>query len=252
MDQTLYSRMASVEDTHWWFAARRMILESIIAGRILPSGADILEAGCGTGGNLAMLASRGHVHATEMNIEAMSFAVSRGIGDISAGRLPDDIGFGTQGFDLIVLLDVLEHIDDDCAALRALRKRLNPNGWLVVTVPAYPVLWGHHDEIHHHKRRYTLKTLCQAARTAGCSVSYVSHFNFWLFPAIALVRLVRRWTSSTRPENLMIPPSWLNAALTGLLASERYFLGRRRILPFGLSLVLVAQSDLNDSPAHIG
>jgi SAM-dependent methyltransferase len=247
MEQALYSRMAAVEDRHWWFVARRMIIERVIAGRILPSGANILEAGCGTGGNLAMLASHGHVHGTEMNQEAMGLAASRGIGAIRAGQLPDNIGFGTQCFDLIVLLDVLEHIDDDLAVLRALRKRLNPNGWLVVTVPAYPILWSHHDEIHHHKRRYTLGSLCQAAHAAGCSVSYVSHFNFWLFPAIALVRLLRRWTVSTRAENLMLPPPWLNAALTGLLASERYFLGHRRILPFGLSLVLVAQR-ANDTP----
>ena len=213
------------------------------------AGVSILEAGCGTGGNLAMLASHGHVHATEMNREAMGFATSRGIGAIRPGRLPDNIGFGTKGFDLIVLLDVLEHMDDDSGALRALCNRLNPNGWLVITVPAYRMLWSHHDEIHHHKRRYTLDSLCQAAYAAGCSVSYVSYFNFWLLPAIALVRLVQRWIFSTGGDNLTIPPSWLNSALTGLLASERYFLGHRRLFPFGLSLLLVAQrATLTDIP----
>lgn len=159
MDPKLYQQMAALEDKHWWFVARRKILDKVIAQLNLPDKAEIFEAGCGSGGNLAMLARHGQVYAMELDDVARSFALRRQLAKISSGRLPDDIPYEERSFDLIVLLDVLEHLDEDAATLLALRSQLKSEGWLLITVPAYAFLWSQHDVSNHHKRRYVMRQL---------------------------------------------------------------------------------------------
>jgi len=114
--------MSAQEGTHWWFVARRAIVDRLIRTQVAPRpDARILEAGCGTGGNLTMLARHGTVEALEYDGEARAFASERGVARIEAGMLPGTIGFGDQRYDLIALLDVLEHVEEDRASLAALR-----------------------------------------------------------------------------------------------------------------------------------
>ncbi|MGH7916363.1 MAG: class I SAM-dependent methyltransferase, partial [Candidatus Binataceae bacterium] len=193
MDPSLYPRMAAVEDAHWWFASRRAICESLIARLGLPSNCEILEPGCGTGGNFAMLARHGKLYALDCAEDALRFAAARGVAtELAQGALPDHIPFGTRRFDLIVMTDVLEHLDDDAAALTAVHSRLRPGGWLLLTVPALSWLWSEHDVTHHHRRRYSGDELNARLQAAGYTVSFLSHFNFVLFPVIAGVRLRQR------------------------------------------------------------
>ena len=239
MDARIYAEMAALEQRHWWFAARRKILDQLISALPLPADAQILEAGCGTGGNLAMLARHGRVYGMEANAQALELAVAKGAGQIAAGRLPDAIPFANQMFDLIALLDVMEHLDEDAAALRALRARLKPDGWLLLTVPAYPFLWSRHDELHHHKRRYVARGLRAVIEGAGYRVQYLSYFNTWLFPLIAAVRLVNPG-SGENSGGLAMPNKFANALLTQIFASERWLLGRV-VLPAGVSLLALAR-----------
>lgn len=256
MDARIYAEMAALEQRHWWFAARRKILDKMISALPLPADAHILEAGCGTGGNLAMLARHGRVYGMETNAQALELAAAKVTAvsaqpnqtldadcqpsvQIAAGRLPAPIPFDGQAFDLIVLLDVMEHLDDDTAALRALRSRLKPGGWLLITVPAYPFLWSHHDELHHHKRRYVARSLRAVIDAAGCRVQYLSYFNTWLFPLIAAVRLMR--VGGRHGGDLTMPNKFANALLTQIFASERLLLGRVA-LPFGVSLLALARN----------
>lgn len=239
MDSRIYAEMAAIEDSHWWFVARRRILEKIISSLPLPSNSHILEAGCGTGGNLAMLARHGKVYGMEANAHALQLATSKGIGHIASGRLPSPIPFDGLAFDLITLLDVMEHLDQDESALCALRERLNPGGWLLITVPAYPFLWSHHDESHHHKRRYVAVNLRAVIKSAGYQVEYLSYFNSWLFPLIATARLAKVKTGHN--GDLSMPNKFINSFLTHVFASERLLLGRVA-LPFGVSLVALARS----------
>lgn len=240
MDKDLYPRVAAIEELHWWYVARRAIASHMIEGLSLPPGAEILEVGCGTGGNLGMLAHHGRVYAMEANERARAFAAARGHAEVRSGRLPEDIPFADKSFDLIVLLDVLEHVDADTAALNVLRGRLKHDGWLLLTVPAYPFLWSRLDEFSHHKRRYLMSDLQTVARRAGYAVRYVSYFNFWMFPSIGFVRLVQRFTGGALGDELVIPPRLINQLLTSVFASERHLIGRIS-LPFGLSLILLAQ-----------
>lgn len=241
MEQQVYSQMAAIQGEHWWFVARRRILTAVLHRYLrLPDGARLLEAGCGMGGNLAMLAGFGHVSAFEPDAKARRI-VSRESGlQIREGRLPDDVPFDAESFDLVAALDVLEHVEEDSASLATLRNKLRPGGWLVITVPAFPFLWSAHDRVHHHKRRYRKAELVRLAAEAGLAPVKVTYFNTLLFPAIAMVRLVKGLLGIDKADGEAMPGNLVNRLLTVLFASERHLLGRVW-LPAGVSLLMIAR-----------
>ncbi len=246
MDKDFYLQYASVEDKHWWFVGRRLIIDRVIRKLRLSRDSEILEAGCGTGGNLRMLARHGNLSAMELDEIACKLANERQVVQVKLGSLPDNIPFHDE-YDLILLLDILEHLDDDVRALEALHSRLNPGGWLLITVPAYQFLWSEHDDINHHKRRYVLKGLKRVVMQAGYTVCYSSYFNTFLFPIVAGVRslkkLLRIDSGSGSSNDLLLPPKPINQFLSLLFASERYLMDRFN-LPFGVSILLLAQKPI--------
>ena len=140
-------------------------------------------------------------------------------------------------YDMIVLLDVLEHIEDDVGSLRVLRRKLAPGGRMVLTVPAAPWLWSAHDVAHHHKRRYTAATLRAAFAAGGLRVRHISHFNTLLYPLVAAARIIGRITGREGSDDAM-PPAPLNGLLEHVFAAERHWVTRgcaalRRILAGG-------------------
>jgi SAM-dependent methyltransferase len=232
--------MGAVEDRHWWFVGRRRVVADLIARRARPPRpARILEAGCGTGGNLRMLSRFGAVCGFEPDETARLSAAARGLHDIRHGSLPGAVPFAADRFDLAVMLDVLEHLDDDVAGLQALSERLDEAGLLLVTVPAYGFLWSHHDEARHHKRRYTRRGLLRVAHEAGLEPVFLSYYDTLLFPAILLMRLARRITGGAHDDDQM-PGRAMNALLRGVFSFERHLLGRLP-MPFGVSLVMLAR-----------
>ena len=240
MDRAVYSRMAEQEQTHWWFAGRREIIAALIQREAgLPPDARILEAGCGTGGNLAMLGRLGKLEGFEFDPEARRLAETHGF-SVSFGALPDRVAEPDNAYDLVGLFDVLEHIEDDVGSLRSLGRKLNPTGTLLVTVPAMPWLWSSHDETHHHFRRYTRASLNRAIRAAGLEPVKVGYFNTLLFPLAVAQRGLDKLTGATTPTDLM-PSPWLNRALGSIFRAERHWTGRVP-MPFGLSLFAVVKS----------
>lgn len=247
MRADVYRTMAEVEDTHWWFRARRAIIRSTLARLNLPKGANILDAGSGTGGNLHMLASFGHVSAMEMDAEARALADKRGIVHVQPGELPGNIPFEGKLFDLAVMFDVLEHIEQDSSSLAAIHARLASGGHLLLTVPAFEMLWSVHDTMHHHKRRYSLAPLIRQMERAGYDVTFSSYINFWLFPLIATLRILDRVSGGRiigkNPggnAELSIPPVPLNRLLEAIFVSESRLIRILR-LPFGVSILLLAR-----------
>ena len=246
MDPSLYPRMAEVEDAHWWFAARRAICERLIERLDLPPAAAILEPGCGTGGNFPLLARHGHLFAMDADESALHYSASRGLAELARGALPNDIPFTGTNFDLVLMTDVLEHLDDPAGSLRAIHARLKPRGWLLLTVPASPWLWSDHDLTHHHRRRYNAVELRSSLAIAGFEVGYLSHYNFVLFPAIAVARAIGRLARSRSGltnghHDLTMPPALLNRVLFQLFSAERGIVGRIRI-PIGVSLIALARA----------
>lgn len=240
MEREAFELMERQQDTHWWFAGRRTIISNLIErhGKLQP-GSKILEAGCGCGGNLSMLARFGELHAFEHDPEARSSATRRSGIAVMPGTLPDAIEFSDNSFDLVALLDVLEHIDDDVGSLRALKAKLAPGGHIMITVPAGQWLWSDHDVTHHHKRRYAKLQLIDALQRAGFLDVRIGYFNSLLFPLAMFDRILvkfglKQGTSSHQP----IPPvNWL---FRKIFAFESRWLG---VLPFptGLSLYAIAK-----------
>lgn len=241
MEPGIYTLMAALEEKHWWFAARRTIAENIIRQLGLPPGAKILEAGCGTGGNLAMLSRYGQVYGMELDDHAREMANAKRITQVLPGRLPDKVPYQQERFDLIALLDVLEHIEDDRGTLEALGTLLKPGGHLLISVPAFAFLWSAHDEVHYHKRRYVLGELKSKLENAGLEVTYASYFNTVLFPLISAARLLGKLRTNKRGNgDLTMPSPLINRLLFAIFSSERLVLGRWS-LPFGVSAMAIAR-----------
>lgn len=242
MNPEVFAQMADVERDHWWFVARRQVIETLLRNMNLGEDADLLEIGCGTGGNLELLARFGNLHAMELDPTARELANRRGVCEVVPGSLPDATPFAERKFDLILMLDVLEHIEDDIGALAAARNLLKPSGHLLLTVPAYQWLWSDHDVVHHHHRRYNSGTLRRCVEHAGLSHASLGYFNTFLFPPIACVRLMQKALNRTSHAALSIPSKRLNALLEGIFAMERHLISRISF-PFGTSLFAILECD---------
>jgi len=238
MDPDLYREMAEIQQEHWWFRARREILARVIARLGLPTQADVLEIGAGTGGNLAMLTLYGKVSAVEMDPFARDYASQMSGIPVACGCLPDALPFADKAFDLICLFDVLEHIDNDCDALRRVHALLKPGGRAVVTVPAYQWLYGPHDRAHHHVRRYTATQLALQARGAGLTVMRSGYFNALLFPPIALHRLHQILTGRREGHDATLPGRVTNGILHATFRLEKYIVPFT-LFPYGTSVLAV-------------
>lgn len=235
MERAVFERMAEQDAVHWWYVARRDILHDLIEREVrLPANARILEIGCGTGHNFAMLRGFGRVDAIEVDGEARALA-SRRLGyAVGNAPLPELPGIADGAYHLVALLDVLEHVDEDEAALASIAGKLAPGGRILVTVPAYKWMWSAHDVAHHHKRRYAKRELMGVAEAAGLKVERIGYFNSLLFPLAAAVRLAGRITGKSESDD-KLPPRPLNALFRTIFGLERHLVGRVP-LPAGVSL----------------
>jgi SAM-dependent methyltransferase len=239
MERVVYDRMAELDERHWWYRARRDVLADLIRRKIpLREGARILEIGCGTGHNLEMLRRFGRVDGIEIDPEARDLASKRLGQPIGDSPLPELGGVEERAYDLIAILDVLEHVDEDRAALESIARRLKPGGRILITVPAHPWMWSAHDVVNHHKRRYTRRTLRKVIGEAGLQVELLTWFNSLLFPLAAAARLAGRVAGKEDSDD-KLPPRPVNSAFEAIFRLERYAVGRLP-LPPGVSLVAIA------------
>ena len=239
MDRVVYDRMAAHDSTHWWYRARRDILHDYLrryAG--LPKDARILEIGCGTGHNLPMLARFGGVDAIEIDAESRGIAAERLGKPVGEAPLPELPGVERGAYDLVAVLDVVEHIEDDVAALAAIKSLLRPGGKVLIAVPAHQWMWSAHDVVNHHHRRYSKATLRQAIEAAGLKPVKMRWFNSLLFPLAAAARIAGRLTGRDDSDDSP-PPKPVNALFERVFALERYLVGRVPMTP-GVSIVTLA------------
>ena len=245
MDPDAYAEMNSLQNEHWWYVSRRRIISRMISELKLRQNTSILEVGCGTGGNLEMLSHYGKVKGVEKNTTALEIArqnagsrIFQNV-EIESGALPDNLPYGAETFDLICLFDVLEHIEADFEALVALKDRLNYEGRIVLTVPAYQFLFGKHDRTLRHKRRYNKSTLLKIHQKGGLHIDYINHFNFLLAPLIIFFRLYQKYFSKGGNSKAAMPNRILNSLLKRIMCLE-LFLVPFIFLPFGISIICIS------------
>lgn len=241
MDRTVYDQMAALDQRHWWYRARRVVLAALIRRRApMPRGAKILEIGCGTGHNLAMLAEFGEVDALELDAAARGIAETRLGKPVLSAPLPQLKGVPRRHYDLIGAFDVIEHIEEDHAALMSIARRLKPGGKLVMTVPAHQWMWSAHDVVNHHVRRYSRRRLQFLVANTPLRLDAIGYFNSLLFPVAVAARMASKLRGTDRAD-LTLPAAPINGLLETTFALERHLIGRVP-LPPGLSLFAVASA----------
>jgi SAM-dependent methyltransferase len=241
-----HRRMYRLEDDHWWFVGRRGILQVLLEGlRLDAARTTILDVGCGTGANFAMLRRFGRVVGSDAFPTALDLCRERGFTNLcgaDAGRLPLPPG----AVDIVTAFEVFEHLADDVAALGEVHRVLRTGGRLLLTVPAHPFLWSDHDRALDHHRRYTRRLLTRRLADAGFAIDRLTYCFTLLFPPAAAIRLLERVARPFRPTNGTPRPDvretapWLSRMLLSVLACEAALL-RRVNLPFGLTLAAVAR-----------
>lgn len=243
MDATEIERLARYEDWYWWHRARRSIIEVLLRNAVTGTENRILDVGAGTGATSLALRRFGTVLGIDMSPEAMQIARDRGLAvsrmDATALALPD------ASFDVVVALDVLEHLEDDSACVRELVRVLRPGGVLLVTVPAYKWLWSSHDVANHHWRRYRRHSLRRILEVGGLDIEVCSYVMLSMLIPAAAYRLLERLPGRRKPDaeaevRFTPVPPLINSMLAHV-ASWGGHLAGRVWLPFGLSIAAVGR-----------
>ncbi len=248
--------MDHLEEEHWWFKGRRMLLGKLLEkyASDLPINSQsteqcittplILDIGSGTGGNIPIIKKYGRVLDLEYSRDALVFARTKyPVQTIQADA--QVVPMTDRSVDIVVMLDVLEHLDEDAKALSEVYRILKPGGTLILTVPAYPRLWSANDVVNHHRRRYMAGQLQALMQEAKLDIIRFTHWNFILFPLLLLARTFRKVPEGARPQDLKgdigeVPES-ANTLLLKVLDMENRMISRGATLPFGVTLVCVAR-----------
>jgi SAM-dependent methyltransferase len=238
-----YRVMFEIEEDYWWYRGLRVLLHGLIERYVPANGsAKILDAGCGTGKNLQILARHGDAWGVDIAQEAIQFCRLRGIRSertLVASLL--ELPFPEKFFDVAFSFDVICNIQHDVAAFHEIRRTLKPGGRMITQLPAYRFLWSAHDVAVGHKHRYMARDLRAKIEDAGFRVEKLTYLNMTLFPLIALLRFARRPAANGSAHSDLTPlPQPVNAALTRLFSAEMRAAPRYRF-PYGISMLAVAR-----------
>jgi 2-polyprenyl-3-methyl-5-hydroxy-6-metoxy-1,4-benzoquinol methylase len=236
VNQDYGSEYAELYARHWWWRAREAILLDRIRRLDLPPAADILDVGCGDAVFFPALSRFGRVRGIE--IDRSLIRPDNPYRDQIHHALLGDAEYTGWQFDLITALDVIEHIEDDATAIEHLVAMLRPGGYLVLTVPAFMLLWDAHDERNHHFRRYRKAPLRKLLEPHGTlrELRYLFHGLFFMKAGFRLAN----GASGGQLKQHAIPPRPINWAMQSLCLAEQRLLGWMQI-PFGTSVLAVLQ-----------
>ena len=237
-----YPIMFRIEESHWWYTGRRKILSSFvedICRRVTDRRSRILDVGCGTGANLLMLSKYGDAEGVDVSEDALAFCRERGLENVKLGAA-EELPYDDGTFDLVTALDVVEHLDDDLAGLREMRRVLRPGGRVLLFVPTFMFLWGLQDDVSNHRRRYRMPELRRVLEQAGFEIERTTYANITFFMPILAMRKLMRLTGIKAESENNINVSALNGVLARMLGAESRFLKYANI-PFGVSGLCVAR-----------
>jgi len=242
MMEHTYPILYEVEQSHWWYIGRRRIIAGFveeICRKVTDRRPRILDVGCGTGANLLMLSKYGDAEGVDVSEDALAFCRERGLDKVTLGA-GEEMPYDDGTFDLVTAFDVVEHMDDDLAGLKEMRRVLRPGGRVLLFVPTFMFLWGLQDEVSHHRRRYRLPELRRVLEQAGFEIERSTYANITFFLPILFVRQFMRLTGiKAASENTINVPAF-NRVFGAILGAESSLL-RYLNLPFGVSGLCVAR-----------
>lgn len=247
MENYLYQDLFLLEERHWWHRAKRqLVLEAI--SRFSPSSdkrkLKILDIGCGTGKNIEVFQQFADAYGVDISLEALKFCQKRGLNNIKLVDVESKLPFKDNTFDIVTMLDVLEHIEEK-TVLKEINRVLKPGGNVYVSVPAFQWLWSEWDEVLHHKRRYTKSSLAKVLRKHGFEVRFSTYVYSFLVAPVWLVRTIKSKFSNEKYESdFKLGSPMINTLLEKLATWERKILWLFP-LPFGTSVFTAAQKDLD-------
>jgi SAM-dependent methyltransferase len=241
MEKYLYQDLYELEEKHWWHIAKREVCLKLILKYLAVKEPKILDIGCGTGKNIGFFGQIGLTWGIDSSPEAIRFCKKRGVKNIKSGT-GNATGFGSSTFDLVTLLDVLEHTDED-KTLKEINRILKPNGLLVITVPAFPWLWSKWDQVLRHRKRYTQKSLISILLKNNLKVLKSSYlYSFLILPVIIIRSVKSLLFRSNYPSDFKLSSPLINSIgifFSRIEASIIPIFG----IPFGTSLICVAQKN---------
>lgn len=244
MNSVEIQKMAEMEKSYWWHIGKRHMVKALVKKYFGErKDLNILEIGCGTGGLTQELTQFGKVTGFDISSDAVAYCKSKGLKNIFVQDIISlDVSKFEEKFDLILALDVLEHIQEDVIAMQKIHTMLKEDGLFFINVPAHKFLWSEHDEALEHKRRYHRVELVKKVIDSGFEPVSNSYFVSLISPLIILYRFWGNiFGKSTYPKtSYVLLPSKLNNLLVNLLKLETGLLLRVRI-PFGVTLNIVAR-----------
>jgi SAM-dependent methyltransferase len=236
-----YTLEAQIEATHWWFLGRRRLFARELTRAGLRTSDSVLDVGTGTGANLRLLRQLQvrDVIGIDSSDSAIRYCLTKGLGEVRKGNICA-MPFDDCTFDFVLATDVIEHVDNDAAALHELGRVLKPRGKLLLAVPAFPSLWGLQDVVAEHKRRYRMKPLLGKVRAAGLLPLRCYYFNYLLFVPIWAARRLIKILDIKRDSEAEFNSPALNRVLSAVFACDVLTAPLLRP-PFGVSILAIAQ-----------
>lgn len=236
---------AEVEKKHWWFIGRRTLLHLAIQRYARKkNNLKILDVGCGTGGTMLALQQYGKVWGIDISKLCIDYCKKNGLKNVQiagATKLP----FKENTFDIVLMLDVIEHVKNDNKAMAEAKRVLKPNGLLLITIPALPLVWSVYDTEQGHHKRYLANDLRVLAQNNQLHIHKITYFNFILSIPIAFIRYIARFPAFARltnyesSVNLNIAHHWLLNKILTIVFNGEIWLTRFISYPFGISLFAV-------------
>ena len=237
MDNKTFSRQIKNQKKHWWFQARKKIIDQIISSINLKKRNNILDFGAGSGVNLDMLSKYGLVDIHEKNKYARAVIKK----EKKIKNLYSTLKIKKNFYDLILLADVIEHVKQPKVLLKNLKKFLKKDGHILITVPAYQFLFSKKDEALGHYRRYNKKRLKNELKKF--KIKNISYFNTFLCLPIIIMTMLNKFLKRDYIKQVETTPNFiLNKLCYIIFASEKYFI-KYFNLPFGISIYVLAKND---------
>lgn len=232
MQEAEFLKLKEQGEDHWWYRARRRLVELVLRKHFsMAAGLQILDLGSACGDNFAFAGHFGSVVGIDLSPTAIRICRDKGISSIVQGDA-QALPFDDQSFDVVIALDIFEHLPDDRLAIRETFRVLKPGGILIANVPAFMSLFSAHDQAFNHLRRYQERELIEKLRTCGFETSTRSYWSFFIFP---LVYLNRKLSGQKHSDFHLKTPGWIDAVLTGFSWLEFRFIALGGKFPWGVS-----------------